>query len=304
MSSPSERVPGAARRRIVSVGVAASLLLAATAWGAKEGLIARWATAGHVLRVCADPDNLPFSNRAGAGFENRIAALIARDMDATVAYTWWPEQRSFLRSTLRAGRCDVVMGTAAGAERVLTTDPYYCSSYVFVARPGPRDRIASFDDPGLRPLRIGVPVIGQDYNSLPPNVALAHRRLVDRVVGYPLYAGSDTAPSPWYKLIDAVERGDVDVAVAWGPPASYFGRRASPPLRVTPVIDSARGDAPFVYAIAAAVRPADTALRSALNGALAHERAAITGILRRYDVPLVHGAAPRSGVGKGDMPCG
>jgi quinoprotein dehydrogenase-associated probable ABC transporter substrate-binding protein len=284
--------------------MAASLLLAAVAWRANGGLFPRWGAAGHTLRVCADPDNLPFSNRAEGGFENRIAQLIAHDMDATVAYTWWPGQRSFLRSTLRARRCDVVMGTAAGAERVLTTDPYYCSSYVFVARPGSRHPIASFDDPALRPLRIGVPVIGQDYNSLPPNVALAHRGLVDHVVGFELFAGSDADTSPWYRLIDAVERGDVDVAIAWGPPAGYFGQRATPTLQVTPVVDSAQGDTPFAYAIAAAVRPGDTALRSMLNRALVHEHDAITGILRRYGVPLVHGTIPGAGEGKGGTQCG
>jgi mxaJ protein len=273
--------------------MAGSLALAVGGWNAHR---ASGDPAAHVLRVCADPGNLPLSNRAETGFENRIADLVARDLHATVAYTWWPEQRSFLRNTLRAGRCDVVMGTAAGAERVLTTNPYYCSTYVFVAR---RDRephpINSFDDPALRALRIGVPVIGQDYNSLPPNVALAHRGLVHHIVGYTLYANSDTARSPWYNLISAVERGDVDIAIAWGPPAGYFGRRESPPLVVTPVVDSAQGDAPFVYAIAAGVRPADTALRATLNAVLARERGAIDAILHRYDVPLVRGGEAPSG---------
>lgn len=247
-----------------------------------------------VLRVCADSDNLPYSNREGQGFENRIATLIAHELGATVEYTWWPQQRGFLRHTLSAGRCDAVIGITAGADRVLTTTPYYCSSYMFVERRSQRQHIRSFDDPRLRTLRIGVPVIGQDYNSLPPAVALARRGLVQHVVGYTLFE-SDATNGPWAKLIDAVARGDVDVAIAWGPPAGYYGRRAHVPLDVVPVSESAEAGIPFIYAIAVGVRRDDSPLRTEVQRALRRRRAAIQRILREYGVPIVHDAGAQCG---------
>jgi mxaJ protein len=239
------------------------------------------------LRVCADPNNMPFSNRAGEGFENRIADVLARELHETPVYTWWAQRRGFLRNTVGAGRCDVVIGIGAGADPVATTPPYYRSSYVFVTR---RDRdldIASFDDPRLGALRVGVHVIGADYNSLPPVVAMATRGLVRNVVGYSIY-GNYAEESPPSALIDAVRRGDVDIAVAWGPLAGYYAARSRVPLRIvrvtTPV--AARG-IPFTYAIAVGVRRDSTALRARLAGALRARRAEIKEILDRYGVPCV-----------------
>jgi len=240
-----------------------------------------------VLRVCADPNNLPFSNRAGQGFENAIARVLARDFGAHVSYTWWAQRRGFIRNTLGAGRCDVVIGIVAGDEQVLTTAPYYRSTYVFVSRQARRYDITSFDDPRLRRLRIGIHVIGDDYNSLPPGVALARRGLVHNVVGYSIY-GNYAEPSPPSKLITAVARGDVDVAVAWGPLAGYYARRSAVPLTVTPVgtAFAVRG-IPFAYDIAVGVRHGDTAFRARLDRALAHEREPIRRILRQYGVPMI-----------------
>jgi hypothetical protein len=134
--------------------------------------------------VCADPNNLPFSDRSGAGFENRIADVLAHALEVPVRYTWWAQRRGFIRSTLNAGQCDVVIGIAAGDDQVATTRPYYRSTYVFVTRRSMRPAVVSFDDPRLRNMRIGIHVIGADYNSLPPGVALARRGLVRNVVGY------------------------------------------------------------------------------------------------------------------------
>ncbi|HEX5574932.1 MAG TPA: hypothetical protein VFX42_03570, partial [Gemmatimonadales bacterium] len=129
-------------------------------------------TSPRELRVCSDPNNLPFSNQRGEGFENRLAELIAGELNATVRYTWWAERRGFIRSTLNAGRCDVVMGMPPGTGSVLTTRPYYRSTYVFVSR---RDRhlaVKSLDDAALRRLKIGVQVVGDDYANTPPVHAL------------------------------------------------------------------------------------------------------------------------------------
>src|SRR4051812_19530688 len=182
------------------------------------------------LRVCADPNNLPFSNARGEGFENRLAALVASELGRKkVVYTFFPQRRGFIRNTLRAGTCDVVMGIPAGFEMVRPTTPYYRSSYVFVTRKDAGVPIASFDDPRLRTLRIGIHVIGDDYNNVPPAEALATRHIVDNVRGFPIY-GAYSEPDPPRALVDAVARQEIDVAIAWGPLAGYFAPREPVPL--------------------------------------------------------------------------
>jgi quinoprotein dehydrogenase-associated probable ABC transporter substrate-binding protein len=239
------------------------------------------------LRVCADPNNLPFSNERREGFENRIAELVGRDLHRPVAYTWAPEWRGFVRKTLGAGRCDVVLGIPASSDRVLATRPYYTSTYVFLSR---RDRgldIRSLDDPRLRHLRIGIHFVGDDYVNPPPAHALARRHIVDNVVGYSLY-GNYARPNPPADLVRAVARREVDLAIIWGPFAGYFAPRTGVPMRIDPVTPAL--DPPglrFTFAIAAGVRPADTALRTAIDGALARRQGDIARVLRRYGVPLV-----------------
>ncbi|HET8833086.1 MAG TPA: substrate-binding domain-containing protein [Gemmatimonadales bacterium] len=239
------------------------------------------------LRVCADPNNLPFSNERREGFENRIAELVGRDLHRPVAYTWAPQWRGFVRKTLGAGRCDVVLGIPASSDRVLATRPYYTSTYVFLSR---RDRgldIRSLDDPRLRHLRIGIHFVGDDYVNPPPAHALARRHIVDNVVGYSLY-GNYARPNPPADLVRAVARREVDLAIIWGPFAGYFAPRTGVPMRIDPVTPAL--DPPglrFTFAIAAGVRPADTALRTAIDGALARRQGDIARVLRRYGVPLV-----------------
>jgi mxaJ protein len=239
------------------------------------------------LRVCADPNNLPFSNARGEGFENRIAELIARDLSSKLSYEWWAQRRGFVRNTLREGRCDLVIGVPAGYDPLLTTQPYYRSTYVFVSRRESGLTVDSFDDPRLRSLRIGVHLMGDDGANAPPAHALARRGIINNVVGYTIY-GDYSEPNPPARLIDAVASGAIDVAVAWGPLAGYFAGRESTPLRVTHV--SAPVDPPalrFVFAIAMGVRKEDTALRDELNQ-LIHRRAAeIHKILDEFGVPQV-----------------
>lgn len=247
---------------------------------------ATWRTA-RVLRVCADPNNLPFSNARGEGFENRLAELVARDIGARVAYTWWPQRRGFVRNTLRAGRCDVLMGVPSGYELAQATAPYYRSTYVFVARARRRPRVRSLDDPALRRLRIGVHVVGDDYASTPAAQALAQRGLVRNVVGYSIY-GDYTRPDPPADLVRAVARGEVDVAIVWGPLAGYFARRSPVPLVLTPVTPQVDVPfTPFAFDIAAAARRGDTATLAMLQRELDRRRPEIRALLAEYDVPLV-----------------
>src|SRR5919205_131260 len=160
----------------------------------------------HKLRVCADPNNLPFSNDREEGLENALARLVAREMDAELEYTWLPQRRGFVRNTLAAKRCDVMMEVPAGYGRTLATQPYYRSTYVFVSRKDRGLKIRSFDDPALRKLRIGVQIIGDDYANTPPAHALGRRGLAANVVGYSVY-GDYSRPDPLAAIIDAVVSG-------------------------------------------------------------------------------------------------
>ena len=289
-SSNDVSVIDVAARRVV-----ATIPVGALPWGvavapARVGLTQTDARTGlpiGVLRVCADPNNLPFSDARGRGFENRIARVIAAELHDTVAYTWWAQRRGFVRNTLKARRCDLVMGAPVGDEQLRTTAPYYQSTYVFVTRRG-TPPVRSFDDPRLRRVRVGVHVIGADNNSLPPGVALTRRGIVRNVRGYSIY-GDYRQESPPARLVDAVGRGEVDVAVMWGPLAGYYARRSHVPLDVTPVVASA-ADGPaarMVFAIALGVRRADDSLAVAVERALVRRSREVQGILGAYGVPLI-----------------
>jgi mxaJ protein len=227
------------------------------------------------LRICADPNNLPFSNRAAQGFENEIAELIAQDLGVALSYTWIPERNSFFRNTLDDGRCDVVLGVPSSGSRLLTTQPYYRSTYVFVQRASLTDPIRSLSDPRLGQLRIGINMRGDEFNSLPPGIALVSRGLDDRM-------------SPPHEQIQAVADGRIDLAIDRGPLAGYFARISSQPLALTPV-PSGKGAAAaqLTYDIAMGVRRNDSALRHALDGALSRRHTEIAAILAQYGVPVV-----------------
>src|SRR5436190_18230721 len=163
--------------------------------------------AAALLRVCADPNNLPYSNAKGAGFENRIARLVARDLGRQLVYEWRPQRRGFVRETLKANRCDLVMSVPAGYGLAWPTAPYYRSTYVFVTRRDAPARVASLDDPRLRALRIGIQITGNDYNNPPAAQALAMRGMAANVRGYTVY-GDYSQDVPQRAVLDAVARGD------------------------------------------------------------------------------------------------
>jgi mxaJ protein len=248
--------------------------------------------AAREIRVCADPNNLPFSNHQGEGFENKIAELVARDLHANLSYTWWAQRRGFVRSTLRQEICDLIIGVPVGYDPVLTTRPYYRSTYVFVTRQDRGIRLDSFDDPRLHQLRVGVHLMGDDGANAPPAHALSRRGIITNVVGYTIY-GDYSEPNPPARLIDAVAKGDIDVAVAWGPLAGYFARLEPAPLAITPV--SIPVDPPalrFTFAIAMGVRKGETRFRDELNALIDRRSKEITAILDNYGVPRVAEGKP------------
>lgn len=236
-----------------------------------------------VLRVCADPQNPPLSSADLRGFENRIAMLIAQDWGVPLRYAWLPDRRGFVRKTMGAGLCDVILGVPVGFERTATTQPYYRSSYVLVDRASAEAPVASFDDVRLRQWRVGVQLIGDDLAASPPGYALARHGAVDNVRGFPIPGEEPSAA----RMVQAIERGELDAALVWGPQAGWFAKNASVPLRITAM--AAPADLPrairFDYAIAMGVRRDDTALREALDDFIRRRQPEIDRILAEYAVP-------------------
>jgi mxaJ protein len=248
------------------------------------------------LRVCADPNNLPFSNDRLEGFENKIVAVVAHELGAVPTYTWWAQRRGFIRNTLKSGACDLVPGTPSRMEMLRTTAPYYRSSYVFVTR-ADAPVIRSLDDPMLRELKIGVQLIGDDGSNTPPAHALAQRGITQNVRGYSVY-GDYREESPPARIIAAVARGEIDAAIVWGPLAGYFAHRQPVPLRLAAVEPQTDAGLPMAFDIAMGVRKEDSALHDQIDTALVHRRAEINAILRDYRVPLVDRPALQQGAAR------
>jgi mxaJ protein len=282
-------VENVTRRCVWVVGGLCLLLFGAMAFGSEtQPLLQRQ------LRVCADPNNLPFSNERLEGFENKLAELIARELNATLTYTWWAQRRGFIRNTLQAATCDLLMGVPKRLDAVLTTSPYYRSTYVFVYRQDDGPSVHSLDDPILATVKIGVQLIGDDGANSPPAHALARRHMIENVVGYSVY-GDYAQPHPTARIIEAVATGAVDVAVVWGPIAGYFARSQSVTLTVVPVTPSQDTPAlPFAFDIALGVRRSEEAFCAELNAILQRRRAEIDRLLDEYGVPRVGTSGPRS----------
>lgn len=260
------------------------LLLAVSAADARE------------LRVCADPNNLPFSNERGEGFENKIAEILAEELDAELAYIWWAQRRGFVRNTVDAGLCDLVPGTVFGSDMLRSSRPYYRSTYVFVTRADRDFSVASLDDPALRTAVVGVQLIGDDGANSPPAHALARRGIVQNVRGYTVY-GNYADPLPAGRIVTAVATGEIDVAIVWGPLAGYLAARSGVPLEIAPVLPQIDGPLlPMVFDIAMGVRRADTAFRDEIDRALADRRADIDRVLAAYHVPRLDRAADQAQV--------
>ena len=247
-------------------GLALMLALAAAPAGAAE------------LRVCADPNNMPFSNAKGEGFENKLVERIAADWGRTVKYTWWAQRRGNVRNTLKAGECDLIPGIGSAVEMVGTTRPYYRARYMFVTRADRRLDIAGFDDPRLRTLKIGVQMVGDDGSNTPPAHALAKRGIVDNVRGYLIY-GDYAEHDPQAAIVRAVAAGEVDVALVWGPTAQ---KSSAVPLKLTPTPWLDGPQLPMQFDVSMGVRREDDKLRADLNAWLAAHRDEVEALLARY----------------------
>jgi mxaJ protein len=263
--------PSARRRRLASKVLCLVCGLAGVSAGNQ----------GESIRVCADPSNLPYSNRELQGFENKIAEVVALELGATLSYYWWPAQMGLIRHTLQVDQCDAFMSIPKGFDPVLWTKAYYRSSYVLVYR---RDRnlgLRSLDDPALKRLRIGAHV------NTPPFAAVANRGLADNVVTYRLFfdpQDTDPARRP-DKVLQDVLSGEVDVALAWGPLAGYFAKQHPSALEMVPLEDDDK--LPMSYEFSMGVRKGNRELRGRLEGVLDRREADIRKILGEYGVPLL-----------------
>jgi mxaJ protein len=245
-----------------------------------------------VLRVCADPDNLPFSNLAEEGVENRLAEIVAADLGARLEYTWWPRRRGVVHHPLKTRKCDLILSLPANLDRTQPTAAYYHSSYVFVTRRERGLRISSLDDPVLQRLRIGLRLSGTQADPAIA-AALARRGSTSNVAGYGLSADSSSAV-PQGGLLQAVERGEVDVAIVWGPLAGYFAKRTRAGVALQPVLPQGDRFPPLAYGVAAGVRSGDTTTRRILEEAFTRHAGAIHRLLLDYGFPLLD-VGPGSG---------
>lgn len=232
------------------------------------------------LRICADPDNLPYSNGLRQGFDNKIAVLLAKELGRKLEFVWARPHRGFLREQFNKNVCDVLTGVPVGMKGVLSTQPYYRSSYVFVTRKRDGLSISSFDDPHLANRKIGLQIMEEDLS--PPSLPLIRNGHAAQLVGFESFgrqAGN---------VIQAVSTSKIGLAVVWGPLAGYYARLYQMPLTLTPVrpaVDSS--GIPFAFDIAFAVHRKDSILRDELNQAIQRRSQEIRQILQRYGVPLL-----------------
>lgn len=237
------------------------------------------------LRVCADPDNLPYSNSRGEGFENKLMLMVGREIGADVRFVWDHQWRGFVRKTLAARLCDVIPGIAVGTQRARLTKPYYSSSYAFVTR-SDRAPVASFS--ALSEANtIGVQLVGDDGTNTPPIEELAARGIKRNLKGFMVWGQSPAGGKPLEAIMRAVADRTVDVAVVWGPQAGYFATREAAPLTVTAIGNSEQTVLPMQFDIAMGVRKSDAALASELDAALDRLRPEIDTLLASYGVPRV-----------------
>jgi quinoprotein dehydrogenase-associated probable ABC transporter substrate-binding protein len=263
------------RRRLPGILLALLAAAAPSASRAQTGEL----VATDALRVCADPSNLPFSNERGEGFENRVAALVGRALDRQVEYVFFPQVQGFVRNTLRAGRCDLVMGTVAGDDLMQNTNPYYHTTYVLAFRRGAEPPPERLDDPRMKSLRLGA------VARTPPVDLLVRHGLVENTRFFRL-AVDTRIEAPGAEMVRAVAEGELDAAFVWGPIAGYQAKVKNLPIEIR-ALPTEPGAARMDYRITMGVRGQEPEWRRRINAAIRERQAEIDGILREYGVPML-----------------
>ncbi|HVH67387.1 MAG TPA: quinoprotein dehydrogenase-associated putative ABC transporter substrate-binding protein [Gemmatimonadales bacterium] len=272
--------------RHTAVKIAGALVVTATA-GALMATAPSSRRSPSELRVCADPYDMPFSNDHEEGFENKIANLVAQDLNARVINYWWPSRRGVLRNSILGGFCDVMIQAPVGLDPVATTKPYYRSTYYFVYRADRGIQLRSLNDTILKHLKIGVNIIGYDYTNTPPAHALSARGIVG-LTGFGNFLNPAPDADHPQDIINAVAKDSIDVAIVWGPLAGYWVKRAPTALTMVALPDSDPvSGMPFSFKMAMAVRHRDKEFRAQLDSVITRRHADIVRVLEEYNVPLL-----------------
>ncbi|HTV22338.1 MAG TPA: quinoprotein dehydrogenase-associated putative ABC transporter substrate-binding protein [Polyangiaceae bacterium] len=280
-----------------SLGVASVVI--PNPFGAGEAADAR-AADENVLRVCGDPNNMPFSNEKQEGIENQIATLIGKDLGWKVEYVWWPHQRGLVKRVLDTGRCDVMLGIPKGYDLVRWTKPYYRTGYVIAYRTDRISELRSLDDPRLKTLKVGVQV------NTPPHLALRQQNIInDNVVSYQLMFDSNAHPEDYPgKEVEDLIAGRIDVALVYGPIAGYFQKKKGEASLALVPIEEPNASLPFAFDISMGVRKGNDELKARLEQVIEHKHEEIRSVLESFGVPLLPltASVPASAAGKPGAP--
>jgi quinoprotein dehydrogenase-associated probable ABC transporter substrate-binding protein len=276
---------GAVPPRRLAIAIVASIALlagldAARAQVKETGDLSIELVDPKVLRVCADPHNLPFSNEKGEGFENKLAELFAEKLNKKLDYTYFPQATGFVRMTLGSHRCDVIMGFPQGDDLVQGTNPYYRTAYALVVKPGSGlEDVATLEDERLKGRHIGI------VAGTPPATNMAVNGLMTSAKPYALMVDTRIESSAESMIADLTS-GKIDAAILWGPMAGFYAMKANPPLHVTPLVKEKTGPR-LAFRIGMGVRGADQNWKRLLNRMIQENQPAINKILLDFGVPLL-----------------
>jgi mxaJ protein len=276
----SDKTPPSSMTMMTKRSAAVACAALAILCGAAAGAGAEPASGGS-LRVCADPDNMPFSNAEGQGFENKLAELIAEKLDARLEYSWFAEESGYVPNTMGRGACDLVMGYAQGTGLIEDTNPYYYTSYVLIYRESDSTLagVESLADPRLKGKRIGF------FARTPPSSVLAIHGLAANAKPFESHAG-ESATKAAVTMLDEIATGALDAGVLWGPVGGYYAQRAEVPLKLIPLVKETAGPR-TIYGITMGVRPDEPRWKHTINAFIASNEAGINAILQSYNVPVL-----------------
>jgi quinoprotein dehydrogenase-associated probable ABC transporter substrate-binding protein len=262
--------------RLLLLGAACALLAIALSLPGSDG-----ARAEGVLRVCADPDNMPFSNEKGEGFENKLATLIADELGDRLAYSWFSESTGYVPNTMGSDACDLVMGYAQGTGLIDDTNPYYYTSYVLIYRQGDQSLagVERLSDPRLKGKKIGL------FARTPPASLIAMYGLAGNAKPSEINADESLSKAA-QKMLAEIGSGKLDVGILWGPVGGYYAEQSPVPLKLVPLAKESAGPS-TVYPITMGVRPNEPQWKHTINKVLAENQAGIYAILEEYNVPVL-----------------